>query len=231
MCAGSKRTPKVRKQHENAMQPRPSSPAPHALLVVGPGCPHCASVLSSASELIKTGELGRLEIINADREPAIAATLGIRSIPWLRLGGFEFTGALTIKELRQWIGFEGSTEGDQRYFADRLRNGALPQVNALVQQSPQRAIALVDLMGDTNTGLDLRAGIAAVFESMEGTAALSTTIPALTELATARDNRLRADACHLLSTIDSDAARAALHYHRDDPDATVREIVAEAFDG
>ncbi|MGB0713309.1 MAG: thioredoxin family protein [Gammaproteobacteria bacterium] len=213
------------------MPHKPAPPPAQAFLVVGPGCPHCASLLSALTDLVKSGELGRLEVVNAEADPRTASALGLRSVPWLRMGGFVFTGAMSTAALRRWLSEEGTLEGDRRYFAERLRQGELSQVNALLSETPQRALALVDLMGRDDTGLDLRAGIAAAFETMEGTATYSITEASLGALSGSDNSRVRADACHLLSTINTDSARSWLSARRDDPDPLVREIVSDALDG
>ena len=48
-----------------------SYPEPDALLLLSPGCAHCPSVLEGLSQLLKKGELGRLEVVNILAHPVI----------------------------------------------------------------------------------------------------------------------------------------------------------------
>ena len=51
------------------------SPAPHAKLLVAPGCAHCPTVLQHLSTLLKENALGKLEVINIHQHPEIAQQL------------------------------------------------------------------------------------------------------------------------------------------------------------
>ena len=67
---------------------------PDALLLVSTGCSHCGRMLSTLSELLEQGELGRLEVYNIAVNNGPPEARGIRSVPWLRLGELEFGTAL-----------------------------------------------------------------------------------------------------------------------------------------
>ena len=64
-----------------------------AKLLIAPGCPHCSTMMSVLSELLKEGRIGRLLMINIAEQPDEAAKHNVRSVPWLKLGEMEFTGA------------------------------------------------------------------------------------------------------------------------------------------
>ena len=68
---------------------------PDALLLLAPGCPHCPAVLEGLSGLLKEGVIGRLEAVNAAIHPERAAELGVRTVPWARIGPFELEGEQT----------------------------------------------------------------------------------------------------------------------------------------
>ena len=72
-----------------------------ATLLIGPGCPHCATTLAALSELVKKGRLGQLNVINVALEPEAARARGVRSVPWMELGPFELAGAHSEAELVQ----------------------------------------------------------------------------------------------------------------------------------
>ena len=76
-----------------------SALAPHAELLLAPGCAHCPVVLAALAELIKAGRIGRLEVINIASHPEEAEARGVRGVPWIRIGPFELSGAHTRQEL------------------------------------------------------------------------------------------------------------------------------------
>ena len=69
--------------------------SPQALMLLGTHCPHCPSVLNSLSELVKQGVISRLEVVNLEQRPELGRELGVRSVPWVRIGQFELPGLHT----------------------------------------------------------------------------------------------------------------------------------------
>lgn len=91
------------------------SPSPKdALLLIAPGCAHCPVVLEGLSLLVKQGNIGRLEVVNIVSHPEIASELGVRSVPWFRIGNFELEGSHTPEELRIWAERASQTDGDRK---------------------------------------------------------------------------------------------------------------------
>jgi len=72
------------------------------LLLIAPGCPHCQSVLHSLSELVKNGDIGRLEAVNIAVHPEAAQEVNTRTLPWMRLGNYELSGNYSLGELKGW---------------------------------------------------------------------------------------------------------------------------------
>ena len=66
---------------------------PSALILISPGCPHCAQALKGLEELVKEGALARLEIVNIAVDPEPATSRGVRSVPWTQIGPFVLEGA------------------------------------------------------------------------------------------------------------------------------------------
>ena len=58
-------------------------------------------MMKQLSELLKEGVLGRLEMINIGSRPEVAAHYNVRSVPWLKVGELEFSGAMTRQEIEQ----------------------------------------------------------------------------------------------------------------------------------
>jgi hypothetical protein len=200
-----------------------------ALLFISSHCPHCPSVLAAMSELVKRGSIGRLEVVNLEVHPEAAAERGVRSVPWLRLGAFELAGTRTLGELETWAERAASAAGMADAFHDLLKGGDLRQVLTLIAAEPQRLAALLPIVGNPEASMNVRLGAGAALEEFAGRPALAALVPALGELSTHDDARVRADACHYLGLARSEAARPWLQARLQDEDADVREIARESL--
>jgi len=203
---------------------------PDALLLLTSICPYCPAVLESLNQLVKSGDIGRLEVVNIGTHPEVAEQHGVRTVPWVRIGPFELEGLRTPAELKQWVERAGTPEGLAEYFHELLKEGALPKVSAQAARDPAALDALLRLLGDADTELTVRIGINAVFEGLEGNTALQRTVPALIALSTHRDAHIRGDAAHLLSLSHSSSARTHLEHLLRDEVADVREIAREGLE-
>jgi HEAT repeat protein len=110
-----------------------------------------------------------------------------------------------------------------------LLEGQLKSVVAVVERLPKALADLLPIVANPEANLNVRCGASAVFERFAGTPSLQALVPALGMLAGHGDARVRADACHLLGLSGTSAAIKYLAARRDDPDAEVREIVAESL--
>lgn len=206
-----------------------SHSAPDALLFIAPGCAHCPGVLEGLSALVKEGAVGRLEVVNVAVHPERAAEYGIRSTPWLRLGPFELVGARTPAALREWARLAGSGEGWTAYAREILSGGDLSRAERLTAEVPGFLEALLPLLADTETPMQVRIGVVAVMEGAAGGDALRGLVPRLIDLAGHEDHRVRADACHLLGLTGAGEAAATLRARLSDEHPEVREIAADAL--
>lgn len=202
---------------------------PDALLLVTGSCPHCPSVLASLAALLKAGKIGRLEAINIEARAEIARELGVRSVPWLRLGSFELEGLHSLAELEQWADAAGTRTGAAAYVADLLKAGRLAQTTAFLRREPDWMPALLDLLRDPATELHVRIGVNALAEAFAGDAALAALVPELGELLHYRDAHVRGDAVHFLALSGSTAAIPLLRVALDDASPQVRELAADAL--
>lgn len=203
---------------------------PDALLLLAPGCPHCPAVLEGLSALVKLGAVGRLEVVNIDVHPERAQQLGVRSVPWARIGEFDLDGVQSPAELRRWAELAGTPQGMPAYFLHLLKNGRRAKVEEMARQEPQRLLALVDLLADAEASMAVRLGIGAVLEELQNSNIASVMVPGLGELTHHTDPLVRADACHYLSLVGGAEIKPYLHACVDDPDASVREMVAEILE-
>ena len=119
--------------------------APEALLLIGPACPHCAAMLEVLSGLVKTGAIASLEVVNVAQRPERARALGVRSVPWLRLGEIELQGAHTEGEIKHWLTRLQSTEGKSDYLRDLLQAGKLDKVIDMARDNTENLQALLRL--------------------------------------------------------------------------------------
>jgi len=209
---------------------KPATASPDALLFVAPDCPHCPTVLKGLSELVKEGLIGRLEVVNVFARPDLAVARGVRSVPWLLLGGFALEGLRSPAELRRWAERAGTSAGTADYFRELLESGGLQQVIDMVRKDTDQLDALLLLLADPDTELPVRVGIGAVMEEFQGQEPLQARADRLGELTRSPDAHIRGDACHYLALSRSPRA---LHFIRplaQDPERQVREIAQEAIE-
>lgn len=204
-------------------------PAPDALLLLSPRCPHCPGVLAALAELLKQGVIGRLEAVNLEAHPEVAQALGVRSVPWTRLGRIELLGAQSKGELAAWAAKADSVAGMADWFHLLLKEGQLPRVQAMIEAEPELLAAVLPIVGNVEASLNVRLGADVLLEHFAGTDALRALLPRLAELSQHPDARLRADACHYLGLTGDANAKPWLEARLDDADADVREIAAESL--
>ena len=203
---------------------------PHALLFTAPGCPHCPGVKAELQKLQQEGLLSELEIHDISQEPERAAELGIRSVPWLRLGDFVLTGAQPPQQLRQWAERAAAPAGMSGYLAHLLKGGELAEAEKLLSTQPQHLSALLPLLEDEASPIQVRLGVSAILEGFEDSPPLRELLPQLITLSEHPDHRLRSDACHFLGLSHAAAARPALQRCAADEHEEVREIATEALE-
>jgi glutaredoxin len=208
------------------MQPRKQA---DALLLISSTCPHCAAVADAMMRLVKSGRIARLEIVNLDQRPEQAQRLGVRSVPWLRLGPFELTGALGYAELEQWAEHAAAGTGFDDYAAYQLEHRQLDRVVERVRNDPRQLQQLLDLLADDETSMGVRIGIGAVVEELAGGETLRQAVPLLEQLTLSALPQTRADACHYLGLAGDRNAVASVRRLLDDEQEDVREIAAETL--
>ena len=205
-------------------------PGPDALMLLGTHCPHCPTVLRGISDLVKSGAVGKLEVVNIEQHPDVARALGVRSVPWVRIGPFELEGLRSEKELRTWAETAGTEAGYVLYLDELLSTGKIGQATKLVQSNPDAIYALLLLFSNSETQLNTRIGISAIIESQAGSDLLQGIVDRLGELSQHDDPRIRGDAAHYLGLTGSNRATTYLEHLVDDPDADVRAVARESLE-
>ncbi len=205
-------------------------PTPDALLLISTHCPHCPAMLAALADLVKQGTIGRLEAVNLEQRPEIGQALGVRSVPWLRIGRIELAGVHSKAELAEWAAKADSETGMADWFHLLLKEGQLPRAQALIEADPALLTAVLPIVGNVEASLNVRLGAGVLLENFAGTDTLRVLLPRLGELSRHDDARVRADACHYLGLAGNGAARPWLEARIADEDADVREIAAESLE-
>ena len=207
-----------------------SGTPPDALFLLGTHCPHCPTVLQGLANMIKAGTLGTLEIVNIEQRGDIARELGVRSVPWVRIGSFELEGLRSEKELREWALKASTNKGMTDWLEELLSSGNLDKPLQQVRSDPAVMDALLELFTDTETGLNIRIGISAIMEHLQETETLSAIVDRLGELTRHEDARIRGDACHYLALSGNPAAATYIKPLLKDEDKNVREVARESLE-
>jgi len=203
--------------------------SPDALLLISTHCPHCPTVLGALADLIKQGMIGRLEAVNLEQHPEVGQSLGVRSVPWVKIGRIELAGVHSKAELAEWSAKADSDAGMADYFHMLLKDGQLPRAQAMIEADPALLAAVLPIVGNVDASLNVRLGAGVLLEEFAGTGTLAALIPQLGELSQHADARVRADACHYLGLTGEATARPWLDARAADDDADVREIAAESL--
>ncbi len=202
---------------------------PDALLLITAGCAHCPVVLDALTRLVKEAAIGRLEIINVAAHPDYAERRGVRSVPWTLLGEFELEGTQSLEELRRWAQLARAPHGMAAYIEHLLGSGQLARCVAMIRAHPERFTALLSLLADPDTSLNVRIGVSAAFEELQDSGLIAGAVPQLGALTRHDDPAVRADACHALAFTSRELAGPYLNDCLTDSDAAVREIAAESL--
>ncbi len=203
---------------------------PDALLLMGKHCPYCPTVLQGLQALKADGVIGKLETVVIEDQPERAAELGVRSVPWVRIGPFELAGLRSEQELRSWAEKAGTEAGMAGYLDELLSGGNIDKGMALARDNPGTLHALLLLLADPDTQLNTRIGISVIMEALENSARLQAIVDQLGELARHAEASVRGDACHYLALSGSSAALPYITPLLEDEDAGVREIAEESLE-
>lgn len=208
----------------------PPSDTPNAELLLATDCAHCTTVLEGLSQLLKEGLIGHLQITNIVPRPQRAQELNVRSVPWTQLGPFILEGQYSPSELRMWAHRANSIEGMSEYINDELKQGNLDKLIKMLNNAPQQLRALIPLLDNDETEMQVRIGIDAILESIEDATKLALLIPEFSQLASHSNPRIRADVSYYLALTDSAEAIPILQKQLDDESEEIREIAREGLD-
>ena len=203
---------------------------PDALMLMGTHCPYCPGVLKSLQALVASGHIHRLETHNIEENPEIARELGVRSVPWVRIGPYELEGLRSEKEFREWAIRAAANDGHADWLDELLSSGNISKPLARIKSDPSALEDLLELFASPDTSLNSQIGISAIMEALQGTDTLKAIVGQLGELTLHKDARVRGDACYYLALSDSPEATGFIKPLLDDSDAHVREIARESLE-
>ncbi|PCJ86288.1 MAG: hypothetical protein COA54_09180 [Thiotrichaceae bacterium] len=204
--------------------------APDVLMLMASHCTYCGPIKIILSDLQAQGRVNRLQIVDIEEKPDLAAELGVRSVPWLQIGPFELQGSRTRKELELWLQRASSFEGIREYFSEVLAEGKIDYATKLIKRHPQTLENIIDLMADADAKINVRLGVGVIIEEMAKSEAFKAVIPQLVNYLSHDDARVRGDACHYLSLTGDKAHLGVIEKLLSDESEEVREIAQDSLD-
>ena len=199
-------------------------------MLIGTQCTYCAPMMQMLTEIMKTGAIAQLRIVNIENDPDLATELGVRAVPWLQIGPFELSGSRTKQELSQWVERASSFDGVTDYLEEVLAEGKIQYASKLIKRYPQALENVIDLMADPEARINVRLGVGVLIEDMAETEAFKTAIPRLLDYLSDTDARIRGDACHYLSLTRDRSYIPQIKKLLADESEEVREIARDSLD-
>ena len=203
---------------------------PKVLMLMGTHCAFCGPMMQMLTELMKAGHMAELQIVNIEQNPEYAARLGVRSVPWVRIGAFDLEGAHSKAEYQRWLKLAQQPEGVRDYMEAMLGDGQVSKVIKLIKQDHNLMRWIFELMRDPDAKINLRLGIGVIMEEFAATPWFQPFIPELEKLCRHEDARVRADACHNLALTENRELLPILKNMLDDTSEEVREVAADGIE-
>ena len=220
-------------------------PVPSAVMLLSSHCAYCPNVLDSLAKLIKAGDLSNLTIISLEHNPDVMQEYKVRSVPWVKIGKHELTGAQTMDALKQRVewakqdlenisnsDFNGKSSNNKNLIADfdfLLSDGQVNKVIQAIEKDSESMQAIMQLLGDSGTVLSTRIGIGVVFETFAGQALIKSLTLQLGTLSTHENGIIRADSLHYLGMTADKSAIPFLTHAENDSDNEIKEIVSDSL--
>ena len=199
-------------------------------MLMGTQCTYCGPMMQILTEFIKLGQISELRIVNIEHATDLASELGVRSVPWLRIGPFELAGSRSKQELQLWLHRASSFDGVTDYLVEVLAEGNINYASKLIRAYPQALENVIDLMADPEAKINVRLGAGVIIEEMAESESFKNVIPRLLEYLSNDDARIRGDACHYLSLTRDRSYIPDIERLLTDDSADVREIAQDSLD-
>lgn len=199
------------------------------ILFTAPGCAFCPAVKQHLNTLHKEGLISKLEIFDIQQHPEKAAKLGVRSVPWFKIGELVFTGAHELSELRTRVAQASSLEGIASYIEEQLAEGQLATIEPLLLQHHHWWPALIPVLESKDTPMQVRLGIDAMMDTLAESEDYLALIPELGRLSKSGSATIRPDIIHYLQISQHADAIPYLTACAKDSDPQIRELAEEAL--
>ena len=204
--------------------------SPEVLMLMGTQCTYCGPMMQMLMEFMKLGQIAELRLVNIENAPELASELGVRSVPWLKIGPFELTGSRTKKELQLWLQRASSLDGVSDYLVEVLSEGNIKAASKLIKGYPQALENVIDLMADPEAKINVRLGVGVIIEEMAESETVYSVFPRLLDYLSNEDARIRGDACHYLSLTKDRSYIPDIERLHADASEEVREIAQDSLD-
>jgi hypothetical protein len=204
--------------------------SPAVLMLMSRQCTYCGPMMQALIELMKAGQIAELRIVNIESRPEVAMQLGVRSVPWLRIGPFELLGSRSKQEMLLWIERTSSPAGFNAYLDEVLSEGRLEYAKRLLESHPQVLVTLIEMMADPEAKINVRLGVGVLIEDMAESVEFRAVIPRLIDYLSSKDARIRGDACHYLSLTKDASQIPLIERLLSDESEEVREIAQDSLD-
>jgi len=204
------------------------------LMLMGQQCSFCGPMMQQLTALMKSGLIAELRIVNIEQSPQLAKELGVRSVPWLRVGPFSLQGMRSKAELEDWLqraaDFSKGGEAARAYFEEVLAEGNIRLAEQLIAEYPQAMSGVIALLADADAKINVRLGVGVLMEQMAAEQAFEPYIPQLAGYLSHADARVRGDACHYLSLTGRPELVPEIEKLLQDDSEEVREIAQESLE-
>ena len=133
------------------------------------------------------------------------------------------------QEIRDAQKLASLPDGTERYLLQCLETGKLESAERVLQRHPELIHSLMKYLPDMEQSINVRLGIGALFEALQGTELLRTVITDLGQLVEHELPQVRADACYYLGLCHDSGTRPYLEQALQDSNQDVREIAEESL--
>ncbi len=205
--------------------------APAQLSVfIAASCPHCPQAVRAATALAQAGPDLSCAVIDAQRYPAQAARLRVRSVPVTFIDHeLSMVGVVPPAELAAQLASRGGPGYDAARLRSMVEGGRIEDATALL--SAGGAAALVSCWRGSATSLRMGLLLAAEQALDEAPGCLDQAVePLLPLLAKRADPALRGDTVDLLGRTGSPAAEGVLSALLADPDPDLAEAARDGLE-
>ncbi len=203
---------------------------PEALMLLASQCSHCSQVAASLLDMLKGGELCSLKLVNLDMQPEVAEQLQVRSVPWLKIGDTTHSGLTGYGELVNIARAAGTSDSKLLQLNELLTDGQLNAARELVISDSTYLKAIMQVLENPGSKINVRVGVGAILEDMAGSPTLKEHAQDLVKLTKHSSATVRGDAAHYLGLTGSELSEVALRDLLNDENIDVREIAKDGLD-